>query len=221
MRARFTGLKYKDPQFLAATEKDPSEETTIKKRAEGWKITLGLEKAPELSFWEKLLGGEEASASMQEPISFELIEADEDEVEFKMNFADGTTLHERSTMMRARFTGLKYKDPQFLAATEKDPSEETTIKKRAEGWKITLGLEKAPELSFWDKLFGEGEAVQSMQEPISFELIEADEDEVEFKMNFADGMTLHERSTFNEDRKWGYVFSGESEFADWFETPKK
>ncbi|CAE7577051.1 unnamed protein product, partial [Symbiodinium sp. CCMP2456] len=43
-------------------------------------------------------------------------------------------------IMRARFTALRFKDPQFLAATEKE--EGTSIKKRAAGWAKTLGMEE-------------------------------------------------------------------------------
>eukprot|EP00930_Biecheleria_cincta_P096919 TRINITY_DN88690_c0_g1_i1.p1 TRINITY_DN88690_c0_g1~~TRINITY_DN88690_c0_g1_i1.p1 ORF type:complete len:238 (-),score=45.16 TRINITY_DN88690_c0_g1_i1:42-686(-) len=111
-------------------------------------------------------------------------------------------------MMRARFTALRFKDPQFLASTEKDDS--LSIKKRAEAWSVTLGLE---ERSWWDKLFA-GD-IQSLENPDSFEVISSGEDFVEFKIRCKDGKTLTEKSPFIKDRKWGYVFSGDSEFAEW------
>ncbi|CAJ1337517.1 unnamed protein product [Effrenium voratum] len=113
--------------------------------------------------------------------------------------------------MRARFTALRFKDPQFLAATEKE--EGTSIKKRAAGWAKTLGLE---EKDMVEKLTGFfGADVDALQDPVAFEVVSADEETVEFKIRCRNGKTLHEKSTFQKDRKWGYVYSGESEFAEW------
>ncbi|CAE7033527.1 unnamed protein product [Symbiodinium natans] len=43
-----------------------------------------------------------------------------------------------------------------------------------------------------------------------FEVVAADPETVEFKIRCRNGKTLHERSRFQKDRKWGYVYSGES-----------
>ncbi|CAJ1389485.1 unnamed protein product, partial [Effrenium voratum] len=47
------------------------------------------------------------------------------------------------------------------------------------------------------------------------ESIKLPQETVEFKIRCRNGKTLHEKSTFQKDRKWGYVYSGESEFAEW------
>jgi len=163
--------------------------------------------------------GESSKPKTKEPevkasLSREQLEADHgDKWEMVDKVLKGQRAESPEAIMRARFTGLKYKDPQFLAATEKDPSESTTIKKRAANWETTLGLK---ELSWWEKALAWGNPGQdSMQNAVSFEVIDSDEDEVEFKIRCGDGRVLHEKSTFDEDRKWGYVYSGESEFAEW------
>lgn len=46
-------------------------------------------------------------------------------------------LHERTP--KARFTALKFQDPQFLAATERDESQ--SIRERNKQWSVVLGLE--------------------------------------------------------------------------------
>eukprot|EP00438_Fugacium_kawagutii_P006351 Skav208397 [mRNA] locus=scaffold1179:129436:129831:- [translate_table: standard] len=114
-------------------------------------------------------------------------------------------------MMRARFTALRFKDPQFLGATERE--EGTSIKKRSAGWAKTLGLEEKDFAEKIGSLFGSD--TESLQEPVSFEVIGADEESVEFKIRCRNGKTLHEKSRFQKDRKWGYVYSGDSEFAQW------
>jgi len=114
-------------------------------------------------------------------------------------------------IMRARFTALRFKDAQFLAATEKE--EGTSIKKRAAGWAKTLGLEEKDWVESLTNLFGnDGD---SLRDPVNFEVVSSDPENVEFKIRCRDGKTLHERSRFQKDRKWGYVYSGESEFAQW------
>lgn len=122
-------------------------------------------------------------------------------------------------IMRARFTALKFKDVNFLAATEEDENRQTR-KERAEGWAITLGL-KFQEKGFFDDIpfFGGGndeeEDSYSLRDPVSFEVVSADGDTVDFKIFCRDGKVLHEKSVFKEDRKWGYIYSGESEFFSW------
>eukprot|EP00931_Biecheleriopsis_adriatica_P027506 TRINITY_DN16545_c0_g1_i1.p1 TRINITY_DN16545_c0_g1~~TRINITY_DN16545_c0_g1_i1.p1 ORF type:complete len:204 (-),score=45.99 TRINITY_DN16545_c0_g1_i1:82-693(-) len=114
-------------------------------------------------------------------------------------------------MMRARFTALRFQDPQFLASTERD--EESSIRSRTKAWAATLGLE---ETSFWDNVLNMGNNdITSLREIESFEVVSADDTWVEFKVKCKNGKTLHEKGKFLEDRKWGYVYSGEDEFSDW------
>mmetsp|Transcript_32376 Transcript_32376/g.75161 ORF Transcript_32376/g.75161 Transcript_32376/m.75161 type:complete len:226 (+) Transcript_32376:77-754(+) len=113
-------------------------------------------------------------------------------------------------IMRARFTALYYKDPGFLAATELD--EKANLRERQEQWSVTLGLK---EKSILDTLRMIGVEIENLQEADSFEVIEATDSEVEFKIRCRNGKTLHERSTFKEDKKYGYVYSGISEFGQW------
>ncbi|CAE7733581.1 unnamed protein product [Symbiodinium sp. CCMP2592] len=67
--------------------------------------------------------------------------------------------------MRARFTALRFKDPQFLAATEKE--EGTSIKKRAAGWAKTLGMEEKSWVDSLTTLFAS--EAEGLREPVNFE----------------------------------------------------
>jgi len=113
-------------------------------------------------------------------------------------------------IMRARFTALKFKDPGFLAATEKE--EGSSMKKRAENWATTLGVK---ERTFIDNLRMGFEDIKSLAGADSFNLVSADDKTVEFKIKCKDGKTLHEKSKFVTDKKYGYVYSGESDFGTW------
>lgn len=113
-------------------------------------------------------------------------------------------------IMRARFTALHYKDPGFLAATEIDDA--VNLRERTSQWQVTLGLK---EKSFLDNIRLIGEDIENLKEADSFEVIEATDTEVEFKIRCKNGKVLHERSTFTEDKKYGYVFSGKSAFGNW------
>jgi len=113
-------------------------------------------------------------------------------------------------IMRARFTALRFKDPNFLAATEKD--EFLTVQKRTDQWATLLGLK---ESGFFDKILNMGSKIEALKDADTFELIYADEDEVEFKIGCVGGKVLHERSSFSPDRKWGFVYSGNSKFGEW------
>jgi len=114
-------------------------------------------------------------------------------------------------IMRARFTALKFKDPNFLAATEVD-ADKRELKERADQWATTLGMK---EQSPFDWLVRVGESTGSLTQAQSFEVVSASGNWVEFKIRCGDGKTLHEKSRFQEDKKWGYVYSGESEFGNW------
>lgn len=50
----------------------------------------------------------------------------------------------------------------------------------------------------------------------SFEVLSTDGEWVEFKITCGDGKILHEKSLFSKDNKYGYVYSGEDKFADWY-----
>lgn len=117
------------------------------------------------------------------------------------------------TIMRARYTALRCKDPNFLASTERD--DKMNLKERADGWAETLGLK---ESNFFENLMkGGGGDSESLRDPIAFEVVSADDSTVEFKIRCANGKTLYEKSIFKQDKKWGYVFSGDSTFAKWEE----
>jgi len=114
-------------------------------------------------------------------------------------------------IMRARFTALYYKDPGFLAATEVDDF--TPMRERVKDWSTALGLKEKTLLEKARSVFGV--ELENLREADRFEVIEATDSEVEFKIYCRNGKTLHERSTFKEDKKYGYVFSGESAFGNW------
>ncbi|CAK0888054.1 unnamed protein product, partial [Prorocentrum cordatum] len=114
-------------------------------------------------------------------------------------------------IMRARFTALKFKDPNFLAATELD-EDKRELKERADQWAVTLGLKDKSPFDFIVRL---GVTTDSLAQAQSFEVVSTSGNWVEFKIRCADGKTLHEKSLFKEDKKWGYVYSGESEFGSW------
>ncbi|CAK0811324.1 unnamed protein product, partial [Prorocentrum cordatum] len=58
-------------------------------------------------------------------------------------------------IMRARFTALKFKDPNFLAATELD-EDKRELKERADQWAVTLGLKDKSPFDFIVRLGDEG-----------------------------------------------------------------
>jgi len=113
-------------------------------------------------------------------------------------------------IMRARFTALKYKDVGFLAATEKE--EGSSMKKRAENWATTLGLK---ERDFLGSIMMNFEDIKSLAGADKFTVEKADDTMVEFKISCKDGKTLHEKSKFAKDKKYGYVYAGESDFGEW------
>ena len=113
-------------------------------------------------------------------------------------------------IMRARFTALRYKDVGFLAATEDD---EQPVKQRSDQWAITLGLK---EKSFFDTLMrAGGEDIESLASAKSFKVISAEGDVVDFEITCDNGKKLREKSKFKKDKKWGYIYSGDSEFTTW------
>eukprot|EP00933_Yihiella_yeosuensis_P080241 TRINITY_DN93644_c0_g1_i1.p1 TRINITY_DN93644_c0_g1~~TRINITY_DN93644_c0_g1_i1.p1 ORF type:complete len:231 (+),score=62.63 TRINITY_DN93644_c0_g1_i1:178-870(+) len=143
-------------------------------------------------------------------ITQEQLEADHgDKWEMVDNILKGKKASSPEAIMRARFTALKFKDPQFLAATERDETQST--KQRAEQWAVTLGIK---EKNIFDSILNFGQKIEALQQPVSFEVVKADDDDVEFKIRCKDGV-LHEKSRFVSDRKYGYVYSGLSEFGNW------
>jgi len=120
------------------------------------------------------------------------------------------------TAARARFTALRFKDPNFLARTEK--SDLQSEKTRADAWAVTLGLRSNGLLDWMStplSLLG-GSETESLSDVQSFEVLSTDGDWVEFRIACGDGKTLHEKSLFSKDEKHGYVYSGEDKFADWY-----
>lgn len=115
-------------------------------------------------------------------------------------------------IMRARFTALVFKDPVFLAATERDA--DVPREQRAKDWAVTLGLQKP---SFLERiaLWGENDKIDALKEVERFEVVDTKGNEVEFKIFCAGSQVLHERSTFREDKRFGFVYTGESSFVNW------
>ncbi|CAJ1407899.1 unnamed protein product [Effrenium voratum] len=112
-------------------------------------------------------------------------------------------------IMRARFTALKFQDPQFLAATEKDDAE--SIRERAKQWSMLLGLE---ETNAVDNLLNLNNPATSLREPVGIDIVASDGEWVEFKIRCA-SKTLSEKSRFIKDRKYGWVYGGETEYSQW------
>jgi uncharacterized protein YchJ len=165
----------------------------------------GFTEEPEVLQREKKVKGATASISPEQ-----LKQDHGDKWEMVDDILKGKKAASPEAIMRARYTALKFKDPQFLAATEQDEIE--PIKKRAEKWAVLLGLK---EKSFWDNILNFGKNIEALQEPVGFQVIFADEDDVEFKIRCKNGKTLHEKSRFAQDRKWGYVYTGNSLFTNW------
>jgi hypothetical protein len=120
------------------------------------------------------------------------------------------------TAARARFTALKFKDPNFLARTEKDDLQ--SEEERADSWAVTVGL-KTDGLLGWMSTplsFLGGAESQSLSDVQTFEVLSVDGEWVEFTIKCGDGKMLHEKSLFSKDDKYGYVYSGEDKFADWY-----
>mmetsp|Transcript_67307 Transcript_67307/g.152194 ORF Transcript_67307/g.152194 Transcript_67307/m.152194 type:complete len:232 (-) Transcript_67307:111-806(-) len=140
----------------------------------------------------------------------DLIDLHGDKWELVDKVFKGQKAESPEAIMRARFTALYYKDAGFLGATEQDDLQ--GLKQRVETWKITLGLK---DKSIWDSLVRIGESIESLKEAESFEVIDSTPDEVEFKIRCRDGKTLHERSTFAKDKKYGFVYTGKSAFGEW------
>mmetsp|Transcript_16308 Transcript_16308/g.38729 ORF Transcript_16308/g.38729 Transcript_16308/m.38729 type:complete len:206 (-) Transcript_16308:210-827(-) len=153
-----------------------------------------------------------ATPKVKSTISREQLERDHgDQWQMVDKILKGERADTPEAIMRARFTALRFKDPQFLAATEKE--EGTSIKKRAAGWAKTLGMEEKSWVDSLTTLFAS--EAEGLREPVNFEVVSADAETVEFKIRCRNGKTLHERSRFQKDRKWGYVYSGDSDFAEW------
>jgi len=115
-------------------------------------------------------------------------------------------------IMMARFTALIFKDPVFLAATERDG--EVPREERAKDWAVTLGIQKP---GFLDRiaLWGEDDKVGALKTAEKFKVVEENGNEIEFKIFCAGGKVLHERSTFREDKRFGFIYTGESSFINW------
>lgn len=112
-------------------------------------------------------------------------------------------------MMRARYSACRAKDAVFMGRTERDemrPKAETRVR----GWAVTFGLEERKE--------EDGQASEDSQALLHIQRLEvlaAKGLEVEFKMHCGEYGTLHERSIFKEDPKFGYIYTGDSIFNKW------
>jgi len=113
-------------------------------------------------------------------------------------------------IMRSRFTALYYKDPQFLAATERDG--EASLKRRTDNWAAALGLKEQGMLEKIGGMFAGGD-IENLRDIDRFEVLDATDDQVEFKIYCKNGKTLYEKSVCKEDKKYGFIFSGDSEFS--------
>ena len=144
------------------------------------------------------------------PLTKEQLESDHGEKwEDVRDILVGLRAPSPEAIMRARFTALKFQDPQFLAATEKDESQ--SIRERNKQWSVVLGLE---EMNTLDKLLNMNNDAFNLQEPVGFEVISTDGEWVEFKIKCS-GKTLEEKSRFIKDRKYGWVYGGETEYSQW------
>lgn len=135
-----------------------------------------------------------------------------DQWESVNSILSGKAAKSPEAIMRARYTALKFKDVNFLAATEME--EGVGQKERAKAWSVALGLE---ELDFFSNLFTSNDQkdMDSLRDVSGFEVVKADGETVEFKIRCKDGKVLHEKSYFEANKKWGFVFSGKSEFGKW------
>jgi len=124
---------------------------------------------------------------------------------------NGKRAKSAENMMRARLSAVRDQDARFLGLTEDDWLEGDTAKKRAQEWKRAFGQAEIPWLDqmFWNKNF------DSLKQVDSFSIISAGKDFVEFKIKCKDGKTLHEKSGYKEHPKFGYVFTGRSDFQSW------
>lgn len=144
------------------------------------------------------------------PLTREQLESDHGEKwEDVRDILVGLRAPSPEAIMRARFTALRFQDPQFLAATEKDDSQ--SIRERNKQWSVVLGLE---EMNTFDKLLNMNNDAFSLQKPVGFEVVSADGEWVEFKIKCS-GKTLSEKSRFIKDRKYGWVYGGETEYSEW------
>jgi len=143
---------------------------------------------------------------------------------------EGQPADSPETAMRARFSALVQKDVVFLGETEIDEDKKEDTEALVKGWRITLGLEEEEKVNnFLSPLAGilgvssaEDDDSQALKKAVSFEVLDTVGDVVEFKIRCEGGRTLWEKSIFNEDETYGYIFSGDSVFGRWEdeEAPK-
>ncbi|CAK8995771.1 Uncharacterized protein SCF082_LOCUS4501 [Durusdinium trenchii] len=144
------------------------------------------------------------------PLTREQLESDHGEKwEDVRDILVGLRATSPEAIMRARFTALRFQDPQFLASTEKDESQ--SIRERSKQWSYTLGLEEMPAV---DKFLNLNNDAFNLQKPISFDVLAAEGEWLEFRIT-CEGKTLSEKSRFIQDRKYGWVYGGETEYSRW------
>mmetsp|Transcript_57815 Transcript_57815/g.134647 ORF Transcript_57815/g.134647 Transcript_57815/m.134647 type:complete len:494 (+) Transcript_57815:40-1521(+) len=128
-------------------------------------------------------------------------------------------------MARARYSAIKFREYSFLGSTERD--EGKGIQERVEGWTMALGgsIGATDDSIAWAEELGRniqnflsgGDNMENLQEVSKFELIEATEDAVEFKVYCRTGKMLHEKDSYVKDGQYGYIYSGKSDFSEWSE----
>lgn len=150
----------------------------------------------------------------QSVVTQEQLQADHgDKWELVDKILKGKKAENPEAMMRARFTALRFKDTVFLAATEQD--ENVSQKKRAEVWAMVLGLQQRGVFDSILAVFSGGSNYDSLSAVKKFEVVDASGSEVEFKITCANGKVLHERSKMVADKRWGFVYAGDSVFQKW------
>eukprot|EP00929_Paragymnodinium_shiwhaense_P049366 TRINITY_DN24904_c0_g2_i1.p1 TRINITY_DN24904_c0_g2~~TRINITY_DN24904_c0_g2_i1.p1 ORF type:complete len:227 (-),score=72.93 TRINITY_DN24904_c0_g2_i1:85-765(-) len=120
----------------------------------------------------------------------------------------GESAESAEDVMRARYTACRVKDAVFMARSEVGPSMEA----RARRWAVTFGTEEATEA---DKGSDVGVRLLTAR---GLEVLDVDEDEVEFKIDCGVNGIYHERAIMNRHEKLGWIYSGDSVFDKWLDT---
>jgi len=116
-------------------------------------------------------------------------------------------------MMRARYSAVMSRDALFLGRTERDPNLKS-VDKRAHLWAVIFGQEEATPMD------GDGGDSEKLLKAQGFEVIAAEGLEVEYKIDCGPKGILHERSIFQQNDKYGYIYSADSVFEKWLDPPE-
>lgn len=107
-------------------------------------------------------------------------------------------------MMRARYSATVAKDAIFMAKTE--VSFTKTDAQKVREWAVVFGREDAKD--------DDNNLETKLNSVSGFELIEATDTEVEYKIS-VEGGKFHQRIVFEEDEDLGYIYTGLSKKDDW------